>query len=207
MNKKVLRAMIALVWVFFVLFVIAKLIFSEWFVAVATNGRIIQIGSFIDTHLFARLIADALLSSLLAHLYFCSCKQVWNLHVREYVFVIIYVLILVPLYLWNPTLASSFDLIGLVLIPFILKCNWKQFTAVFLLHQLGQLTALFIRSEQMYLISTNYATRFILVFDMYIWLILYYLYSNLYKEDGTLWECLLHPFSETKRKMSSKKSS
>lgn len=205
MNKKVLWSMIILLWVFLIGFAVIKLFFADWFVAVVDNQRIIQIGNFIDTHLYARLLADVALSVLTLHFYLCACKKVWSLSLQWYAVVAVYAVALNVCYLYIPYLAMSLDLIGLVLLPLLMCAERKQTIVIFILHQIAQPLTLIIRSAPLYLADTNYATQFVLVFDLYVWLTLYYLYSNLYKEES-LWEKLVCPFSEIRRKLSLRKN-
>jgi hypothetical protein len=206
MNRKVLWSMIALLWGFLIGFVILKLFFAQEFLAVMSNPRIIQIGRFIDSHSWATVLADTILSSLAMHFYLCACKRIWHLSVIEYISLIVYVFVLVLVYKFNATLGMIMDLCGMILIPVSIKLSTKHWVSIFILHQAGQILTLFVRSEPLYLASTDYATQLILVFDLYVWLVLYYLYSNLYKEES-IWENLLCPFSEITRKLSSKRKS
>ena len=104
MNRKVLWSMIVLLWNFLIGFAILKLFFAQEFLAVMDNPKIIQIGSFIDSHPWATVLADTILSSLAMHFYLCACKRTWHLSVLEYVSLIVYVLVLVLVYTLNSTL-------------------------------------------------------------------------------------------------------
>lgn len=206
MNKRVLWTMIVLLWVFLIGFAIVKLLFGDWLVAVVENERILKIGSLIDGRWQIRILADTVISMIAMQFYLCSCKQVWRLPLYMYMILAGYTLILNIIYLWSAFVGFVIDLAAFILIPILMKAKISQTLCVLVLHHVGQITILFIRSEPMYLASTNYATQFVLLFDVYVWLVLYYLYSNLYKEE-TLWEKLGSPFSAIRRKMSSKKSS
>ena len=206
MNRKVLLTMIVLLWVFLFAFMAIKLFLPNELMAVMENDKILQIGAFIDNNIVARLIADILLSVLVLHFYLCACKRAWKLSFKEYLIVVAYSIAVNACYLCNPYFAMAIDLIGLVLLPFLMKADTKQTVAIFILHQLAQPIALVIRSEPLYLASTDYATQLILMFDVYIWLILYYLYSNFYKEES-LWEKLVCPFLAISRKLSLRKKS
>jgi hypothetical protein len=198
--------MIVLLWVFLLSFVVIKLFFGEWFVTVVENEKILIMGQFIDEHKVVKLLVDTLVSILAMHFYLCSCKQLWRLKVSWYLSISAYILAINVGYLWNSSIILVVDLLGLIIFPILLKADIKQTIVVFLLHELGQPILLFIRSEPLYLASTNYATQFFLLFDVYVWLALYYLYSNMYKEE-TLWERLLFRFSVIRRKRNSKKNS
>ena len=206
MNRKVLWSMIVLLWVFLISFSLLKLFFAQEFLAVVDNPRIIQIGNFIDSHVEITVLADVILSSLAMHFYLCACKRTWHLSGLEYISMVVYVFVLVLIYRFNAVLGMIMDICGMILIPISIKLPTKHWMSVFILHQIGQLLTLFVRSEPLYLASTDYATQLILVFDLYVWLMLYYLYSNLYKEES-IWENLLCPFSGIIQKISLKKKS
>lgn len=206
MNRRLLQAVIILLWVFLGMFAVLKLFFNDWFLAVADNDKVALIGEYIDHHWMVKLFADTLLGVIGMQFYLCACKQVWRLQYSHYVWLTLYTLALNFCYLYNSQIASIIDLLGFVLIPMVLKCNLKQTVIVFILHQVGQILILFIRNEPLYLDTTNYATRFLLLFDAYVWLVLYYIYSNLYKEK-TLWEWLGSPFSAMRRMRKLQKNS
>lgn len=205
MNRRAVQALIVLLWVFLAIFAIVKLFFAEWLIAVVDNEKILQIGCLIDNSPWIRLIMNTLLSLLGMQFYLCSCKQVWRLPGLQYLWLSLYTLALNIAYAYLPGVTAYVDLAGFILIPILLKASLKQTVVVFVVHQIGQLLVLFIRSEPLYLYTTNYATRFLLLFDSYIWLVLYYLYSNLYKEK-TLWEWLGFHSLGTKRKKNLKRN-
>lgn len=206
MNRKVLQTMIYLLWAFLIAFSFAKMLFAERFVASIDNENIILIGSVIDGNIWIRLGVDTALSVLVMHFYVCACKQRWVLHPLTYLAFSIYAISLNALYITNPVVAMNIDLIGMIVVPLILKADIHQTVFIFVLQYAGQAAVLFIRSEPLYIASTDYATQFLLMFDMYIWLVLYYLYANMYKEV-TLWEKLSCRFSAISRPKSWKKNS
>lgn len=205
MNRKVLLTMIVLLWFFLFAFMAIKLFFPNELVAVVENTRIREIGDFIDNNLWVRVLVDSLVGILTMHFYLCSCKQRWRLSLSEYIIVIAYSFGITLLKLVTPIFNWA-DLVAPLVLPLLLKFNSKQSLCVFILHTFGQPLLLLIRSEPLYLVSTNYATQFILLFDVYIWLVLYYTYSNLYKEK-TLWENLSSSFSVIRQKLNLKRSS
>lgn len=206
MNKKVFKWVIASLWLTLIMFSILKLFLAENFIAVVTNQRIINIGNFIDKNFVAKITADTLIGIFIMHFYLCACKQVWKLSLIEYSIVFVYSILIVFLQSIMPVLATTINLAAPVILPILLKCKWKQTLVIFVLHHVGQLATVFIRSEELYHITANYATAFIFAFDMYLWLGLYYIYSNIYKEE-TLRDGLLQHFSVTREKLSSKKKS
>lgn len=206
MNKKVLQSMIGLLWIFLAAFCVIKVFFGEWFLTVVENERILFIGAFIETHVPIRILWDTFISLIAGHFYLCSCCRVWKFSCKTYLFLACYFLIITLCYSWNTLVATVLDLAVITILPLLMRAKFSQTVAVFILHHLGQALVLFIRSEPLYLASTNYATQFFLLFDVYIWLTLYYLYSN-YNKEETLWEKALSFFLVIKQKRNLKKSS
>lgn len=206
MNRRVLWSMIILLWVFLIGFAVLKLFFGQEFSAIVGNPKLIQVGEFIDAHAWATILADTILSSLAMHFYLCACKRTWHLNYAAYGILISYVFVLVLVYRANPVIGMLLDLGGMILVPAVSKLSTKHWVSVFVLHQAGQILTLFVRSEPLYLLSTDYATQLVLCFDLYVWLAIYYLYSNLYREES-IWENLLCPFSEIRRKLNLKRKS
>lgn len=207
MNKKVLQTTIYLLWLFLLAFAIVKLFFGEWFSIQITNQKIIAIGKVIDENKWLKLTIDCIVSLLTAHFYLCAGVQKWALKWWQYLIILGLSVGVNFLYLWNANIATEINLIIMIAMPFLLGANYLSFVAVFLAHYLGQIAILFIRSEPLYLVDTNYATQFILLFDMHIWLALYYVYSNKYKGEIEVWEKHLYRCLEIKPTTKSKKKS
>ena len=206
MNKRLLQTVIGLVWFFLVAFCITKIFFGEYFVAVVTNDKLIMVGHFIDTHPAVTFLVNVLVGFFGAHFYYCACIQVWRLPESKYCIVFCHVLIAAFVSVFNAFIGTLLDFAAMIIIPILFNAKFKQIITIFCLHHLSAALSLFIRSEPLYLASTDYATTFILLFDAYLCIILYYLYSNLYKEE-TIWEFLFSRFSVIKRKMSLKRHS
>jgi hypothetical protein len=75
------------------------------------------------------------------------------------------------------------SVILMFLLPYLFKATFKDTITIFIAHSVGQLLVAFIRSEPLNLIDVNIATQFICGIDAYFWLVLYYMYSNIYKES------------------------
>ena len=201
MNKRVMQALIILLWLFFILFAVLKIFFGDIFLVFVNNEKFLWLGAVIDSSLPLQFITDVLVSFVLMHFYLCACLKQWRLSLYKYLLFLYYVVFLRYLYLLSTPVASVVDIGAMLVLPFVLGCEKKHSAVVFISHQIGQLFTLFIRSEPVYMASTNYVTQFVVFADMYIWMAIYYIYSNLYKEE-TLWAFLLHPFSAIRRRRS-----
>ncbi len=183
MNKKVLKSTIYLCWVFLICFAIIKIFFAEPFVAVVNNEKIITIGRFIDSHIIIKQIVHIATTLLTYQFYLCACCRKWHLDKKQY---LICAIILIPTVFLNwyfPSIMVGINFVLMFVIPYFLKANYKDVCIFFTAHILGQTLVQFIRSEPMYLLDVNIVTQFICGIDAYIWLLLYYLYSNIYKES------------------------
>lgn len=205
MNKRVLKTMIFLLWIFLVSFQIVKIFFGEWFAIRISNENILQIGAFIDEHEWLKQGLYVITSWFTYFCYLCACKQKWNLTIKEHLALIIVMAILVVLRKFFPIIGMNIDVVLMVFIPCCMKAEYKQVAIIFTVHSLGQLLLLNIRSLPLLLLGTDFVTQFILSMDAYLWLVLYYLYANKYKEE-LLWEVFALRFSEISQKMKSKLS-
>lgn len=138
MNKRVLRAVIVLLWVFLIFFSVVKLFFAEWFLTIVDNENIVHIGSVIDQSLWMTILANALTGFLAIHFYLCACKSVWKLSFFEYVCVLMYSLAIANLYELFPSITSIIDAGCFIIVPMIIGVNWKRVLGVFTAHTVGQ---------------------------------------------------------------------
>lgn len=193
-------------WAFLVLFSIAKLFFTEAFILCMSNQKIITIGEWIDAHILVEQVILFVTSYFTYFFYLCACKQVWNLTVKEHAVVFVVNTVLSVLSYFAPDFGFTFDIAFMILLPCVFKATYTQFTTIFVAHYIGQCLLLLIRSKPLLLLGVDFATQFLLSADAYLWLALYYAYSNKYKETP-LWEEFALRFSEISQKISLKLSS
>lgn len=184
MNKNVLRTMIILCWVFLVAYAILKLVpqLASKFVIVVNNEKIVKAGQFIDSHVWLKQIIHIITTCLTYHFYLCACCHKWHLSLKEYIICALFIIPNVYLcwYCYNIGTAISFVL--MFTIPFFLKADYRTVAIIFATHTLGQAVLSFVRSQPLNVVDVNTVSQMILCLDAYIWLLLYYLYANLYKE-------------------------
>ena len=104
------------------------------------------------------------------------------LHWKEIVVVAVTITITHVLYEFDQNLYSALSVIAMLIIPLIFKAEFKPVVIVFSTHCLSQKLSLSIRSLPALLTNVNFASIFLLTFECYLWLLLFYLYYN-YKED------------------------
>lgn len=184
MYKRVLRTMIILCWVFLLAFVLLKTVpaLSDKFVASINNEKIVEIGQFIDGRAWLQQVVYGFTTLLTYHFYLCACAQTWKLSLKQYVVLCGVIAATNTLKYYVPSIALTVNVLLMVTYPFLLKSDYRRFIIIFATHYLGQIAICFIRSEPLNALVYNTISSIIMCADMYVWLLLYYLYSNMYKE-------------------------
>lgn len=184
MNKRVLRTMIILCWVFLVAYAILKLVpqLADKFVIVVNNERVISAGQFIDSHIWLQQILYGFTTLLTYHFYLCACIKKWHLSWKQYIVLCVIIAITNTIKYYLPDYALIINMLIMIIYPFALKGDYRTFVIIFATHFIGQILLGFIRSEPLNSIYYNSLNGLIMCIDAYVWLLLYYLYSNLYKE-------------------------
>jgi hypothetical protein len=183
MNKKVLKTTIYLCWAFLVCFALLKTVFAEQFLVAVNNENIIKTGRFIDQHTILQQAIYVLTTFATYHFFLCACIQKWSLTKMQYLKLAIIVVVTNAIKFFIPSLSLIINMLVMVILPYRLKADYKSFVTIFVAHYLGQLAISFIRSQPLDLADVNTITALICTVDMYIWLLLYYLYFNIYKEN------------------------
>lgn len=176
--------MIILCWVFLVAYAILKLIpqLADKFVIVVNNEKIVKAGQFIDEREWLGDIIYFLTTLLTYQFYLCACCHKWFLSIKQY---LVSLAIIVPTFIANvfiPQVALILNFVAMIVLPYLLKADFRTFVIIFTTHTMGQLVIGYIRSENLMCIDINFLSQAIMMIDAYVWLLLYYLYANLYKE-------------------------
>lgn len=212
MNKRVLRTMIMLCWVFLALYAILKLVpqLASKFVIVVNNEKIVKVGQFIDSRVWLQQMVHFVFALLTYHLYLCACCKVWHLSLKQYIISLAFILPNQVLTFFYPQIGSNIAFVIMFCLPCAFKADYKTVAIIFATHILGQLGISFIRSAELYMMNMNTISQIIMCIDQYVWLLLYYLYSNLYKENimGTisppLWGKMSKEIKEEKARLEEK---
>jgi len=183
MNKKVLRTLIYLCWAFLVAFALLKTVWAEQFAIAVSTPNIIKVGQFIDTHIWLKQIVHCITSLFTYQFYFCACCRKWHLSWKQYLILVPIIIGLTYLNWYFPAVMVGVNFVFMFAVPLFLKANYIDVVIIFTAHTLGQLAITFIRSQPMNMVDVNMVSQLICCIDAYVWLVLYYLYSNLYKES------------------------
>lgn len=176
--------MIILCWIFLIAFVLLKTIpqLANHFAIAINNENIVKAGHFIDNHIWLERAIYFGFTLATYHFYLCACCHKWHLTLIQYLIIFA---ILIPMQFANiyiPTVACYLNFVLMFTIPYFLKADYRTVMIIFATHTLGQLAISYIRSEALLCVDINFLSQTIMLIDMYVWLLLYYLYSNLYKE-------------------------
>lgn len=182
MNKRVLKTMLALVVVFLGAIYILKIFLPEQFVFIIENEQLMIMGNFVNEHVWLDNIVAVLTSFITYWLYLGAVLKKWVLNWKELIAVAVTITITHLLYEFDQNLYSAVSIIALLIVPLILSADYKAVAIVFSVHYLSQTLSLSIRNLPMLLTNINFASVFLLTFECYLWLLLFYLYYN-YKEE------------------------
>ena len=184
MNKRVLKTTIYLCWAFLIAFAILKIWFADEFAIAITNQHILSAGSFIDARPWLQQIIAWLTTFITYHFYLCACCMKWRLSLKQYILVAVITALTNALkyYVNDSNVTLIVNITIMVLLPYMFKADYGTFVIILLAHYMGQILITVIRGEALNEMTYNSINIIIMMADAYVWLLLYYLYSNLYKE-------------------------
>lgn len=155
-----------------------KIFFPTIVIEVAQIESITRIGHYIDTHTWAWYLASGVLGFINSYFYCCACKGRYYLFLKETIFVAITICLLLLCNWVLPKYYTTINFISMILLPFVLKCKYRNTVVCFTAINIVQMLTLEIRGLALMIINYNYATLMILMIDYYIFTILLYLLYN-----------------------------
>lgn len=184
MNKRVLKTTIYLCWAFLIAFAILKIWFADEFAIAITNQHILSAGEFIDARPWLQQAIAWLTTFITYHFYLCACCMKWRLSLKQYILVAVITALTNTLkyYVNDSSVTLIVNITIMVLLPYVFKADYGTFVIILLAHYMGQILITVIRGEALNEMTYNSINIIIMMADAYVWLLLYYLYSNLYKE-------------------------
>ena len=182
MNKRVLKIMLALVVTFLSAIYVLKIFLPEQFIFIIENKQLISIGEYIDNNPWLYEIIAIVTTFLTYWLYLGAVLKKWVLGWKEIIAVTVTIAITHVVYEFDQNLYSALSIIAMFVLPLIFKAELKPTVITFSVHYLSQTLSLAIRSIPTLLTNVNFLSLFLLTFEGYLWLLLFYLYYN-YKED------------------------
>lgn len=184
MNKKVFITTFILFGIMLVGCILAKTVFGANLAIVVENSRLIEIGVYLDNHIWIKRGVAFIFTFITYNLYICAICGKWFLSWKE--MLIFYPLIVAMQFakIYIPTVGMYLDLIAMMVIPFFAKSKfelgnkYKMFVIVYAIHSLSQLLCLYARTLPVQLLSVNSAVSIVFMIDQYIVQIMYYLFGN-----------------------------
>lgn len=178
MNKKVLKAMIALVMIFLVALYVLKIFFPEQFVMVIENERLVVIGNYIDSHTWA-YYTFGVCSSFITYWLYCSAVcQRWYLKWWEVLVVLATIGASILLNHYDINLYTALSYLSFVFLPCIFGSDLKRVTICYSVHLVSQMLTLSIRNIPMYMTHVNTLMIHMVGLESFLWLVLFYVLYN-----------------------------
>lgn len=181
-NKKIYVSMLALSICFLVGMYILKMFLPEQFILAIQNGRIIEIGTYIDTHLWLRFICYIITSFITYWLFCCACCHRLTLKWYECLYILAVIALVAIFRVFDTNISTHISISSFIILPAVMKGDLKTTAIIYFIHGLSQCLMLKIRNLPMYLTSVNYLTVFFVGIETYLWLMLFYIICNYKKE-------------------------
>lgn len=182
MNKKVFKTMIALVVIFLVGMYILKIFFPQEFVMAIQNDKIIEIGNYIDTNKWLYYPFCILTSFITYYLFTCATTRQWKLKWWQCLLILGVIGASIGLEFVDINLCTALSYTSFVFVPVICGARAKELGVCYTIHIFSQTLTVSIRNLPMYIQYYNTLFAICLTFEMYLWLVLFYLFYNYKKE-------------------------
>lgn len=164
---------------------VIKIVIPEFVVEIAQAPHIVEIGNYIDTHKWAWYTASTILTFFMYYFYCCACCMKRKLNFKEVCLIFIAIAISFLVKEFAIEYYTHINYCLLVALPFIIgNCGRGSLPICFVVNISGQIVSLAIRNIGQMVATYNFATLFILMIDMYIWLLLLYLIFNCKKKEN-----------------------
>jgi hypothetical protein len=159
-----------------------KIFMPQFVIEVAHIESIVRIGHYIDTHKWAWYVVSAIMAFANYYLICCACCKKRFLNTRELIIILATIGLLFIVKEFFPTQYTSLNISSVVLLPCIMKGDFKATSIVFVSTNFLQTITGEIRGIMSMVIDFNYATMMILTIDFYIVSVLFYFYFKYDKE-------------------------
>lgn len=185
-KVKLLQRLIIASWLLLAICFIIKICGANIFEIMCNNTNFIKVCNYIDTHIWAKYIICCLSSYCSVSLFILAVIRQYKFKVWQRVIVLITILIGCAIKLWNSYIGLGVDFVQFIIIPIIFlgkpsKLWFRPFVAL-LLNIIFQVISALIKNIKIEIIDDNTLLSLIYIIDVYIMLVLYYLYNNLRKE-------------------------
>ena len=183
MNKSVFISMLTLSICLLAGMYILKIFFPQEFLFVIENKRIIAVGEYIDGHAWAYYMLGIITSFVTYWLYLCAVCKRRALNIKQCGIVLVAIAISIGLSFADEKLSNHFNIVSMLLLPWIFKGGLKEVAIVYSVHGLAQVLSLEIRGLSMYIQYSNTLFFVLLTLECYFWLFLFYIIFNYKKQE------------------------
>lgn len=165
---------------------ILKIFMPQLVIEIAHIDSIVRIGHYIDSHKWVWYLSSILLSYISYYFICCGCCKKKKLTRSEILLVLATIVILLIVKELLPNQYTSCNISSMILLPYIMKADFKATTISFISISFLQTITLEIRNLQFRIIDFNFATLLILMIDIYIFeFLLYSLFNFKESKNGT----------------------
>ena len=191
MNKKVWTAMLVLTIVFLCFLYVAKIFFPQEFVMCIENERLIQIGSFIDSHKWAYYLANVIIGITTDYLYFGAVTRKFKLNPKLIVTIVLYNLVYLGIYAFvdintimeYQSLFVMASTCYMIFVPCLFIKELMPLSITYCANYISQTLSLEIRDFATLLTNVNSITMICFSAESYLWLLLCFILFNYRKGD------------------------
>ena len=165
-----------------------KFFVPEFVVEVAQIEGIVEFGRFVESNKWCWYLASSVVSFTSYYLICCACCRKKWLTRKEVVIILVTIFLLFFTREFIPSQYTSANISSMILLPCLMKADFKATTVVFIATNFLQTITGEIRNIAALVTDFNFATALILTIDIYILEVLLYFYFNYErkenKEDG-----------------------
>lgn len=185
MMKDKYKVLIISCWSLLLVCFAINLFGANLFDIVCENKKFIKLCNYIDNSMFWKISINCVIALILDSLTLLAIMK-YKMYSKTLGLIVIPMIILSSIFYWYlPILKTILEIIFMIVIPLIYKVNWKRIGLGMILIILFQQISLFTKNiGGIFLDSNNTLISFIMYIDVFIMLMLYYLYANKEKENG-----------------------
>ena len=163
---------------------VLKIFFPQEFMMSIQNERTIEIGTFIDSHVWLNYLCSGITSFIVYWLFCCAVSKKLYLNIKETIIIILTVIIIRLVGVFDNNMASILMWTSFMFLTALCKGDLKIGAFVFTTHSILQGLSINIRNLPMYLTSINSIISILMVMECYLWLVLMYIIFNYKKKEN-----------------------
>ena len=159
-----------------------KFFMPEFVVEVAQIDGIVKFGHFVENNKWCWYLASFVVSFIIYYFVCCACKKTKTLTRNEIIIVVTTILVLFFVREFLPAQYTVCNMTSMILVPYLMKSDFKATVVVFVTTTFLQSITLEIRNIAMLVTDFNFASALILMIDYYILIVMLYFFYNSQEE-------------------------